>query len=44
MISSELPEVLGMSDRIFVMKDGHINGEFMRDPALSEEDLIAKMV
>jgi hypothetical protein len=27
-----------------VMKDGRINGEFMRDPALSEEDLIAKMV
>ena len=26
------------------MKDGRINGEFMRDPALSEEDLIAKMV
>ena len=44
MISSELPEVLGMSDRIFVMKDGRINGEFLRDPALSEEDLIAKMV
>ena len=44
MISEEIPELLGMSDRIFVMKDGHINGEFMRDPALSEEDLIAKMV
>ena len=27
-----------------VMKDGTISGEFMRDPALSEEDLIAKMV
>ena len=26
------------------LKDGHINGEFQRDPALSEEDLIAKMV
>ncbi len=44
MISEEIPELLGMSDRIFVMKDGRINGEFMRDPALSEEDLIAKMV
>ena len=44
MISEEIPELLGMSDRIYVMKDGHINGEFMRDPALSEEDLIAKMV
>lgn len=44
MISEEIPELLGMSDRIFVMKDGKINGEFTRDPALSEEDLIAKMV
>ena len=44
MISEEIPELLGMSDRIFVMKDGRINGEFMRDPALSEEDLIARMV
>ncbi len=44
MISEEIPELLGMSDRIFVMKDGRINGEFLRDPGLSEEDLIAKMV
>ena len=44
MISEEIPELLGMSDRIFVMKDGRINGEFLRDPALSEEDLIARMV
>ena len=28
MISSELPEVMGMSDRILVMGDGHIKGEF----------------
>ena len=44
MISEEIPELLGMSDRIYVLKDGRINGEFLRDPALSEEDLIAKMV
>ena len=44
MISEEIPELLGMADRIIVMKDGVINGEFLRDPALSEEDLIAKMV
>lgn len=30
MISSELPEVLGMSDRIYVMRDGTIAGEFDR--------------
>lgn len=28
MISSELPEILGMSDRILVMYQGQINGEF----------------
>ena len=44
MISEEIPELLGMADRIIVMKDGKINGEFIRDRALGEEDLIAKMV
>ena len=44
MISEEIPELLGMSDRILVMKDGQITGEFTRSPELSEEDLIAKMV
>ncbi len=31
MISSELPEILGMSDRIYVMRDGSIAGEFDRN-------------
>ena len=44
MISEEIPELLGMSDRILIMKDGRISGEFLRSQALSEEDLIAKMV
>lgn len=44
MISEEIQELLGMSDRILIMKDGKINGEFLRSPALGEEDLIAKMV
>ncbi|MBR0317320.1 MAG: sugar ABC transporter ATP-binding protein [Synergistaceae bacterium] len=44
MISEEIPELLGMSDRIMIMKDGKINGTFMRSESLSEEDLIAKMV
>jgi ribose transport system ATP-binding protein len=33
MISSELPEVLGMSDRVLVMRDGRIAGEFARGEA-----------
>ena len=44
MISEEIPELLGMSDRILIMKDGRINGSFTRSKELSEEDLIAKMV
>lgn len=35
-ISSELPEVLGMSDRILVMSEGKITGELSRDEASQE--------
>ena len=36
MISSELPEVLGMSDRILVMREGAIVAELTRDKATRE--------
>jgi ribose transport system ATP-binding protein len=36
MISSELPEILGMSDRIAVMHEGHIAGELSREDATTE--------
>lgn len=36
MISSELPEVLGMSDRVLVMREGRIAGEFPRAQATQE--------
>jgi rhamnose transport system ATP-binding protein len=36
MISSELPEILGMSDRILVMREGRIAAEFARDQADQE--------
>ena len=36
MISSELPEVLGMSDRIMVMREGTIVGELAREAATEE--------
>ncbi|MEE6310392.1 sugar ABC transporter ATP-binding protein [Plantactinospora veratri] len=39
MISSDLPELLGMSDRIVVMRDGRIAGELPADA--TEEDVIA---
>ncbi|TRY26980.1 sugar ABC transporter ATP-binding protein [Brevibacillus sp. LEMMJ03] len=36
MISSELPEVLGMSDRVLVMHEGRITGSFSRAEATQE--------
>ena len=36
MISSELPEILGMSDRILVMREGRLVGEFSRAEATQE--------
>jgi ribose transport system ATP-binding protein len=36
MISSELPEILAMSDRIMVMREGEIAGEFTREEATQE--------
>ncbi len=30
MISSDLPEILGMSDRVLVMRRGRLRGEFTR--------------
>ncbi|ELC8464659.1 sugar ABC transporter ATP-binding protein [Clostridium perfringens] len=36
MISSDLPEVLGISDRIMVMSEGRISGELNRDEANQE--------
>ena len=37
MISSELPEVLGMSDRIYVLNEGRVVGEFERGEASQEK-------
>jgi ABC-type sugar transport system ATPase subunit len=37
MISSELPEVMGMSDRMLVMREGRVVGEVMRDQATPEQ-------
>jgi ribose transport system ATP-binding protein len=39
MISSELPEILGMSDRIIVMHEGQIKGELLRQDATAEKIL-----
>ncbi|CAM3072595.1 sugar ABC transporter ATP-binding protein [Paracoccus nototheniae] len=43
MVSSEIPEVLGMSDRIIVMREGRIAGEFS-GAAMTPENLIRAAV
>lgn len=39
MISSELPEILGMSDHILVMRKGRVTGEYNREEATQEKIL-----
>ena len=40
MISSELPEILGMTDRIIVMNEGRITGEITDVPSTTQEDVM----
>jgi ribose transport system ATP-binding protein len=35
-VSSELPEILGLSDRILIMHEGRLTGEFAREQATPE--------
>src|SRR4029077_17978465 len=37
LVSSELPEVLGLSDRVLVLHEGRLTGEFRRDQATAEK-------
>lgn len=39
LVSSELPEIMGISDRIIVMHDGEITGEFQREE-FSEQSIM----
>ncbi|MDX1467362.1 MAG: ribose ABC transporter ATP-binding protein RbsA, partial [Halomonas sp.] len=41
LISSEMPELIGLSDRILVLANGHISGEFTRDEATQEKIMTA---
>ena len=40
MISSDLPEVLGMSDRVLVMADGRVRGEITDVAAATQEEVM----
>jgi ribose transport system ATP-binding protein len=44
MISEELPELIGMSDRILIMKDGEVTHEFARSEKLTDADIIGYMI
>ena len=44
MISSELPEVIGLSDRIIVMRDRAVSGEVMREDATEDKLLSLGMM
>ena len=44
MISSELPEVLALSDRILVMHEGRISGEITDVAAATQEEVLAMAV
>ena len=46
MISSELPEMMGMADRVLIYHEGHQNGEFLRKDIVSgkvtQDHILAK--
>lgn len=44
LISEELPELIGMCDRILILKDGGLSGTFTRSPGLREEDIIGSII
>lgn len=43
-IGEEMVEVLGMSDRVLVMKNGRINGELFRKDNVTENDVLEYMI
>ena len=44
MVSEELPELIGMSDNLLIMRDGRITGKIKRSSEVSESDVINKMI
>ena len=44
MISSELSELIGISDRVYVMRDGGVAAELEAGPELTQERVVACMV
>ena len=44
MVSSELPEVLGISDRVLVIGEGRLRGDFVNDETLTQERIMAAAI
>ena len=44
MISEELSELIGMADRLLIMKDFEVKKEFLRSPDLKQTDIIEYMI
>jgi ribose transport system ATP-binding protein len=44
MTSSELPELIGISDRVYVMREGGVVSELKAGPDLTQERVVAHMV
>ena len=44
MISEELSELVGMADKILIMKNFEVTKEFMRSPDLKQTDIIEYMI
>ena len=44
MVSSELPEVLGISDRVLVIGEGELRGDFINDDTLTQERVLTAAI
>lgn len=44
MVSEEMPELIGMSDRIIVLKNGEVMGTFLRSQKVTENDLVSCII
>lgn len=43
MISSELPEILGITDRLYIINEGRVVGE-MKTSEATQEDIMATII
>jgi ribose transport system ATP-binding protein len=44
LISSEMPEILGMCDRVLVMREGRLTGSFDTAAGIAQEEILARAV